>query len=66
MNMVQAHGSKKTGQQLSMAKVWMVVILWSVGDLPLSDVVHASYNTHKTVDYHIHTCIIILAPIHHQ
>ena len=34
-------------------------------DPVLSDVVHASYNTHATVWYHIHICIIILGPLHH-
>ena len=36
--------------------------LW--GDLSLSDVVHTSYNTHKIVGLDIHTCGIILGPLH--
>ena len=33
------------------------------GDPPLTDVVYASYNTYKTVVYHIHQCIINLGPL---
>ena len=33
------------------------------GDPPLSDVVHTSYITHKTVRWHVHNCIIILGPL---
>ena len=33
------------------------------GNALLSDVVHASYNTHKMVAYHIHPGIIILGPL---
>ena len=33
------------------------------GDPPLSEMVHASYNTHKAVEYHIHRSIIILLPL---
>ena len=45
------------------------ILRWSCGGLgngpPLSDVDHDLYNTHETVGYHIHTCIIILGPLYH-
>ena len=34
-------------------------------DPSLLDIVHASYDTHRIARYHIHTCIIILGPLHH-
>ena len=37
--------------------------LW--GDSFLSDMIHASYNTYKTVWYHIHIYISILGPLNH-
>ena len=36
------------------------------GDPPLSDMVNASYNTHRMVGYQIRTWVIILAPLLHH
>ena len=48
-------------------KMYLNISVTIQGGLPVSDVVHASYNTHKTVAYLTHQGITILGPLwlHH-
>ena len=63
-NIVQALGSNTMGNSWAwLACSWKSWCgLWC--DSTVSDMVHASYNTHKTVKQYVHTCVIILGPLH--
>ena len=63
---IQALYSENQGS----SRAWLGCSLWSWCGLGLDpylpDMVHDSYNTHEMVGYHIHTCIIIIGPLHHR
>ena len=63
--MVQPLGSENQGNIWAClgCSLWSYGGLW--GDPPLLYVVHDSYDTHKTVGYHTHTCVIILGSLHY-
>ena len=63
--MVQAFGWENQGNSWACQGCSLRSFSDMCGDSPLSDVVHVSYNTHKTLWYHVHNYIIVLGPLQH-
>ena len=63
--MVQALGSENQGNIWACPGCSWRSCCGLCGYRPLWYIAHTSYNTNQTVGWHIHTCIIVLGPLHY-